>query len=30
MILMTEDESGNLVSVNPDESDKVANGLKIS
>ncbi len=30
MILMTEDESGNLVFVNPDESDKVANGLKIS
>jgi methionyl-tRNA synthetase len=30
MILMTEDESGNLVFVNPDESAKVANGLKIS
>ncbi|MFT5217706.1 MAG: methionyl-tRNA synthetase [Glaciecola sp.] len=30
MILMTEDESGKLVFVNPDESDKVANGLKIS
>jgi len=30
MILMTEDEAGNLVFVNPDESDKVSNGLKIS
>ena len=30
MILMTEDESGNLVFVNPDENDRVANGLKIS
>ena len=30
MILMTEDESGNLVFVNPDENDRVTNGLKIS
>jgi len=30
MILMTEDESGNLVFVNPDENNKVSNGLKIS
>jgi len=30
MILMTEDESGNLVFVNPDENDNVTNGLKIS
>jgi methionyl-tRNA synthetase len=30
MILMTEDESGNLVFVNPDNHDKVTNGLKIS
>ena len=30
MILMTEDESGNLVFVNPDENKKVSNGLKIS
>ncbi len=30
MILMTEDASGNLVFVNPDENDKVSNGLKIS
>ena len=30
MILMTEDASGNLVFVNPDENDKVTNGLKIS
>ena len=30
MILMTEDASGNLVFVNPDENDKVQNGLKIS
>jgi len=37
MILMTEDESGNLVFVNPDTSttlsagkDEVSNGLKIS
>ena len=30
MILMTEDEAGNLVFVNPDENDKVSNGLKIS
>jgi len=30
MILMTEDESGNLVFVNPDENDKVSNGLRIS
>ena len=29
MILMTEDESGNLVFVNPDK-DEVSNGLKIS
>ena len=29
MILMTEDESGNLVFVNPDK-DQVSNGLKIS
>jgi len=30
MILMTEDETGNLVFVNPDENNKVTNGLKIS
>jgi methionyl-tRNA synthetase len=30
MILMTEDESGNLVFVNPDENNRVSNGLKIS
>jgi methionyl-tRNA synthetase len=30
MILMTEDESGKLVFVNPDVNDKVTNGLKIS
>ena len=30
MILMTEDESGNLVFVNPDENNKVSNVLKIS
>ena len=30
MILMTEDESGNLVFVNPDSSFQVTNGLKIS
>ncbi len=30
MILMTEDESGNLVFVNPDNHNKVANGLRIS
>lgn len=30
MILMTEDETGNLVFVNPDEKGIVANGLKIS
>ncbi|MCB0462287.1 MAG: methionine--tRNA ligase [Flavobacteriaceae bacterium] len=30
MILMTEDESGNLVFVNPDNHNKVNNGLKIS
>lgn len=30
MILMTEDASGNLVFVNPDENVKVQNGLKIS
>ena len=30
MILMTEDQTGNLVFVNPDNHDKVANGLKIS
>ena len=29
MILMTEDESGNLVFVNPDK-DNVSNGLQIS
>jgi methionyl-tRNA synthetase len=29
MILMTEDESGNLVFVNPDKGE-VSNGLKIS
>jgi methionyl-tRNA synthetase len=30
MILMTEDEAGNLVFVNPEENSKVVNGLKIS
>ncbi|MBO3117981.1 methionine--tRNA ligase [Winogradskyella sp. DF17] len=30
MILMTEDESGNLVFVNPDKDGQVKNGLKIS
>ncbi|MCK0107724.1 methionine--tRNA ligase [Flavobacteriaceae bacterium S0825] len=30
MILMTEDESGNLMFVSPDEHDKVSNGLSIS
>ena len=30
MILMTEDEHGNLVFVNPDDSKPVTNGLKIS
>ena len=30
MILMTEDESGKLVFVNPDDDNQVANGLKIS
>ena len=30
MILMTEDEAGNLVFVNPDKNDKVTNGLSIS
>ena len=30
MILMTEDESGKLVFVNPDENHKVSNGLHIS
>ena len=30
MILMTEDESGKLVFVNPDKNNKVLNGLKIS
>jgi len=37
MILMTEDEGGNLVFVNPDtstslstEKDEVSNGLKVS
>lgn len=30
MILMTEDQSGNLVFVNPDNHDKVTNGLRIS
>jgi methionyl-tRNA synthetase len=30
MILMTEDELGNLVFVNPDENQQVSNGLKIS
>ncbi|WP_370390464.1 methionine--tRNA ligase [uncultured Winogradskyella sp.] len=30
MILMTEDEQGKLVFVNPDKADQVANGLKIS
>ncbi len=30
MILMTEDESGKLVFVNPDDNDIVSNGLKIS
>ena len=30
MILMTEDATGNLVFVNPDENNKVVNGLKIS
>jgi len=30
MILMTEDESGNLVFVNPDENNTVTNGLAIS
>jgi methionyl-tRNA synthetase len=30
MILMTEDESGNLVFVSPNENEKVINGLSIS
>jgi methionyl-tRNA synthetase len=30
MILMTEDEQGKLVFVNPDKADHVSNGLKIS
>ncbi|WP_347924254.1 methionine--tRNA ligase [Pontimicrobium sp. SW4] len=30
MILMTEDETGNLVFVNPDDTNDVSNGLKIS
>jgi methionyl-tRNA synthetase len=30
MILMTENETGNLVFVNPDKGDQIANGLRIS
>ncbi|MCK0179829.1 methionine--tRNA ligase [Flavobacteriaceae bacterium S0862] len=30
MILMTEDESGNLVFVSPNENEKITNGLSIS
>ncbi|OZV71160.1 methionine--tRNA ligase [Winogradskyella aurantia] len=30
MILMTENETGNLVFVNPDKGDQIANGIRIS